>query len=278
MGVRQAITTAAPAYLSSCAAVRPLVARILVCDEADVAAPAGTVEAIASLNARAGSKLEQPWTLTKLLTDQPSQHQLLAPLEEASFERLLDEAEDDVGRAWLRSVSGHQAGAWLTAVPLQSLTMASMEHATACQLRLGMDMHAAQMCPVCQGLADSYGQHATICATTNDRICRHNTQCDVMAATGRSAAKSVTREHKGLLPRGQERPGDVTIAAWKGQQTGVFDVTVVSPCAATVVGTAANEQGYAAEQAEQRKIDRYHDAVDQQGMCFVPVAVETGGT
>ena len=277
LGVREAAITAEPAYLSSCSAVRPLVARILQREEADMTVPVGVTAALAVLNNRADATAERSWTVEKLLSDKPSQQQLLTPLEEASFERLLSEAGDDASRAWLHSVSGHGAGAWLSAVPFMSLTMASMEYAAACQLRLRMDTHAAPVCPVCRGLSDPFGQHATTCATTNDRISRHNTQCDVMAATARAAAKSVVREHKGLLPRGQERPGDVTVADWVVQQTGVFDVTVVSPCATSVVKKAAAEQGHAAEHAELRKIAKYRGACELQGMCFIPVAVETGG-
>ena len=107
---------------------------------------------------------------------------------------------------------------------------------------------------------------------------RHNTQRDVMVATGRAAAKSVVVEHKGLLPHGQERPGDLTIADWDRQLTGVFDFTVVSPFVATALPRATVDRGHAAQQAEQRKDTKYRLACQQQNMLFVPIVVETCGT
>lgn len=279
LGVRQATATAEAAYLSSWVSTRSLVSRMLGL-QPDAVGPilAAVPVAIAKLNERTGAGQQQPWTANLLLEQQPTQHQLLAAGDQNAFARLLQNGSQD-DKARLLSVSNCQAGAWLMAVPRWNLKMAQLEHIIACKLRLGMPCYAPDMysCLVCGALSDPLGNHSLSCATTSDRMHRHKSQCDCLVASATSAAKGVVLERKGLIPGTQERPGDVSIAGWTRGRTGVFDCTVVSPVVLSVVAHAAVTQGYAAEQAEREKDNKYSEACRLQNLHFVPVAVETFG-
>ena len=278
LGVRQAAPTTEAAYLSSYSAARPLVSRMLGCAEAELPVAAGVQAALDALNARAGAAGEQPWTVELLLEQRPSQEALLEACDKASFVRLLaDGCLFD--RARLLGVSMHQAGAWLTVLPSRSHKMAPLEHSVAVKFRLGMRCYTEDLCacPACGALSDPYGYHSTSCGTNNDRISRHTSQCDLFASSGVAAAKGTVREHKHLLPNTQERPGDITLADWLHQQTGVFDMTVVSAFLAAILSVTAVRRGHAAAQAEVLKDAHSLEPCRLQNMLFAPLAVETCG-
>ena len=79
-----------------------------------------------------------------------------------------------------------------------------------------------------------------------------------------------------MLPGTIARPGDVTIRRWSNGRDAAIDVTVTSPLAASnVVG--AVEPGASLNKAVQRKLRDTEEACRQEGLEFLPFAVETLG-
>ena len=277
LGVRQAKHTSDAAYLSSYFAARPLICRMLRCTEEELPVATAAAAALTVVNSRAGAEAE-PWSLHSLSEQRPSQETLLAAADKASFAALLQH-----GSLWdkarLLGVSMPNAGAWLTVVPTWRLKLAQLEHIIACKLLLGMQCYPPdyRICPECKSPSNPLGLHSLSCDTSNDRTCRHDSQCDIGASAGKAAGKSTVREHRHLLPNTQERPGDVSIANWRHDQTAALDYTVVSPFTASVLTRAAVERGYTAKQAEQTKDHKYLHRCKQQGLLFIPCAVETCG-
>ena len=118
-GVRQALVVAESAYLSTCGAARPLAARILGCPLSEVVAPAGAVAAVVELNDRAEGGASPTMDDCSYHERAALHEDLLTPVKEMAYIRLRHSA-NELDKARLLSVSGHQAGAWLTPVPLWS--------------------------------------------------------------------------------------------------------------------------------------------------------------
>ena len=145
-------------------------------------------------------------------------------------------------------------------------------------------MSRIRPCPQCGGLIDPFGRHSTVCSSASDRVDRHNAQRDAWAETAVATvgAAAVVIEELRLLQNteaSEERqPGDVTITnRYQATRKGVFDFTVVAPYSSAVLHRAAQEQGHAAAQAEQLKLDESSDFCRQKRLWFVPMAVETFG-
>ena len=85
------------------------------------------------------------------------------------------------------------------------------------------------------------------------------------------------KEERHLLPGTIARPGDVTIRRWSNGRDAAIDVTVTSPLAASNVESAAAEAGASLDKAVQRKLRDTEEAVRQEGLVFLPFAVETLG-
>ena len=85
------------------------------------------------------------------------------------------------------------------------------------------------------------------------------------------------KEERHLLPGTIARPGDVTIRRWSNGRDAAIDVTVTSPLAASNVESAAAEAGASLDKAVQRKLRDTEEACRQEGLVFIPFAVETLG-
>ena len=121
------------------------------------------------------------------------------------------------------------------------------------------------------------GDHSLACSKTNDRIARHNTLRDVLFEAASSADLGPKKEERHLLPGTIARPGDVTIRRWSNGRDAAIDVTVTSPLAASNVESAAAEAGASLDKAVQRKLRDTEEACRQEGLVFIPFAVETLG-
>ena len=121
------------------------------------------------------------------------------------------------------------------------------------------------------------GDHALGCLKTSDRIARHNLLRDVLFDSAASAALAPVREEKNLLPGRAAPPGDIFLRHWSGGKDCAWDVTVTSPLAASHVAGAATEAGHALRKACERKVNGAADACREQGIVFLPLAVETLG-
>ena len=121
------------------------------------------------------------------------------------------------------------------------------------------------------------GDHALGCAKHGDRIARHDQLRDVLFEAAASASLAPAREERHLLPGSAARPGDVMIRRWTDGKDGALDVTVTGPLASSNVRAAAEEAGSALAKAVQRKVQGVAEACQQQGLGFLPIAMETLG-
>ena len=178
--------------------------------------------------------------------------------------------------ARLRSLGLPGAGAWLSVVPLPALGLhlRSTEFVPCLRYRLGVPTFAADgTCPSCSAPSDSLGDHTLGCAKHGDRIARHDQLRDVLYEAASSASLAPVREERHLLPGSAARPGDLLIRRWADGKDAAIDVTVTGPLARTNVA----EAGSALNKAFNRKVQGTAQACQDQGLAFLPVAMETLG-
>ena len=113
------------------------------------------------------------------------------------------------------------------------------------------------------------------CAWQGERIARHNSLRDVLHSTAVKAALGPTKEGQYLLPGEEGKPADIFIPP--GGKDAALDVTVVNPLQAALVSQAADTPGHALKVAHKRKLDKSWQACNQQGIVFLPLAVESLG-
>ena len=92
-----------------------------------------------------------------------------------------------------------------------------------------------------------------------------------------SASLAPVKEERHLLPGTAARPGDVFIRRWSDGKDAALDVTVTSPLASSNLADATARPGGALEKAYDRKMRDTADACRQQGLVFLPIALETLG-
>ena len=144
--------------------------------------------------------------------------------------------------------------------------------------RLGLPIYAKDgNCPACLKPSDRMGDHSLGCSKTSDRIARHNMLRDVIFEAAASADLGPSREERHLLPGTAARPGDVIIRRWANGKDAAIDITVTGPLAASNVEAAATKAGAALDKACERKLRETAEACRQEGLVFLPFAVETLG-
>ena len=85
------------------------------------------------------------------------------------------------------------------------------------------------------------------------------------------------REGRFLLPGTAAKPADILIPRWVDGKDGALDVTVTSPLCKTNMARAAAEAGSALKSAYERKVQGAAAACQEQGLAFLPIAMETLG-
>ena len=99
--------------------------------------------------------------------------------------------------------------------------------------RLGLPLYSSDSirCSACGDEADQLGDHAIVCATENERICRHDALRDAIFEQARHAGLFPKREQRVSQDSGR-RPGDIYIPSWRNRPH-AFDVAVTSPLCAS---------------------------------------------
>ena len=279
--------------MSSWAGSLQLQARILGREVAAVSVPPAVLAALTGFNQLAGllpaqqqqrrQRLEQqqqqqpaPLTVAALVGDRPAQADLLELCDLSVAARLLaDAAPRD--RARLLAVGMPHAGAFLTAVPTWHNKIVSREFGMACRFRLGLPVYQAGLraCPACRTSIDQFGHHSIICASTGDRIRRHDHQRDTWAKSGESAQLGVTVEYGPEETR--HRPADVLFDGWHDHREAGFDFVVTSPLAESYYAGASRRRGCTAAAAERSKEATSGRRCREEGVEFTPMAVEAMG-
>ena len=182
--------------------------------------------------------------------------------------------------ARMASLGLPRAGNWLSVVPSPALGLhlRTAEFIPVLKYRLGLPVYStAGLCSACSSPSDCMGDHALGCRNSGDRIARHNMLRDVIFEAAAAADLGPTKEERHLLPGTTARPGDVMIRRWANGKDAAIDVTVTSPLASSYVVGAAAEAGSTLEKACQRKLRETAEACRQEGLVFLPIAMETLG-
>ena len=182
--------------------------------------------------------------------------------------------------ARLNSLVLPHAGDWLSVVPMPALGLHlhASEFISSLKYRLGIPIFSSEgPCPSCSAPSDRMGDHALGCAKHGDRIARHDHLRDVIFEAAASASLAPAREERHLLPGTAARPGDVLIRRWCDGKDGALDITVTGPLARSNVTAAAEKSGSALIKAVQRKVQGVAEACHEQGLVFLPIAMETLG-
>ena len=182
--------------------------------------------------------------------------------------------------ARLRCLSNSRTGDWLTATPCASLglLLRGQEFTMSLKYRLGITVFETEApCPACHQPLDKMGDHALGCGSQGERIGRHNLLRDALHQTAAAAALAPVKEGRFLLPGRDARPADVLIPGWVGGRDAALDVTVVSPLQRAMIAGAAEQDGYALNEAFRRKVAKAGEPCRQQGIAFIPLAADTFG-
>ena len=182
--------------------------------------------------------------------------------------------------ARMASLGLPHTSSFLSVVPSPSLGLhlRAAEFIPVLKYRLGIPVYTCDgPCPACSLPSDRMGDHSLGCAKTGDRIARHNMLRDVLFEAAASADLGPSKEERHLLPGTIARPGDVTIRRWINGKDGAIDVTVTGPLSPSNVAGAAAEAGSSLTKACKRKVRETAEACRQEGIVFLPFAVETLG-
>jgi hypothetical protein len=205
--------------------------------------------------------------------------------------------EDASGRAHLQLLQQPAAGAWLLARPSPALGLDLDSAFFRVLLRLRLRIPVASSdgyCPLCDGIADRFGDHARACPCGGDRTKRHNRLRTVLAAKATAAGLSPEVEKMGLLPErpeelgasevgrpsvSQRRPADVYLPNWGAYGLAAMDLAATSGMRGSVLATSAGDGASAAANYEIRKKIHHNTAqlCAGQGLQFIPLVVEACG-
>ena len=276
VGLRSAVDHAPISHATSLLTAQPLVGNLLgnPNEEGSFALPQSLLD---SVSARQGEEA----TLETLTGVSQKQGSLKVDLCNKSL--LLnyfntEGVQREIAR--MNSLGLPHQGDWLSVVPCPALGLhlRGPEFVTCLKYRLGIPLFStAGLCPACGQQNDVMGDHALGCPKTSDRIARHNLLRDVLFDSAVSAALGPVREEKSLLPGRAARPGDIFLRHWSGGKDCAWDVTVANSLAPSHVAGAAAEAGSALRKACERKVNGAAEACREQGIVFLPLAVETLG-
>lgn len=197
----------------------------------------------------------------------PRQQDLSAALDKALLAQLTVSAEDAASRAHLQLLQQPAAGAWLLARPSNALGLDLDPAFFRVSLRLRLRIPIASSdgyCPLCDGIADRFGDHAGACPCGGDRTKRHNRLRTVVAARANAAGLSPEVEKTGLLPErpeelgaseagrpslSQRRPADVYLPSWGAHGPAALDLAATSGLRGSVLAASAAHQLRAAQKS-----------------------------
>ena len=266
LGIRRVTSLALPAFLASAAST------CLLQDEILGGLQPLTDELVESLrcrwvalygpppSAQSASK-QSSWDRPGLLTDS-------AAVEETRTSPLQ--------RASLLAARATHSGDWLLALPITACGLRLDDEAVriAVALRLGSELGSSHSCR-CGSSVDARGTHGLVCKRAPSRVLRHHALNECVSRAFSAAGIPVKKEPSGLAHKDGKRPDGCTLIPWRGGKPLAWDVTVCTTVADSYLTAASHTAGAVAEQAADRKCQKYAEL--SAAYEFQPVAVETHG-
>ena len=114
-----------------------------------------------------------------------------------------------------------------------------------------------------------------VCKKAPGKIARHHVFNDIIWRAVGAAGIPAVKEPSGLERQDGKRPDGLTIISWHGGHSLVWDVTVVSPLAASYIDTAATDAGTVADMTATRKTEK--QSTLSLAYRFEPISVENLG-
>jgi len=90
---------------------------------------------------------------------------------------------------------------------------------------------------------DAHALHAMVCKKAPGKIARHHVLNDIIWRAFGAAGIPAIKEPSGLDRQDDKRTDGLTIIPWRGGRPLIWDVTVVSPLAASYVDKTATNSG-----------------------------------
>ena len=275
LGLRCAAEHGPAAFCSSFLSSERLVRQLLGTpdDEEPADLPQDALDALAAI-------LEEEPTRGSL--EGLTQKQLCLQVDQAHQRRLaiLTQAAGDREVARMASLCLPFAASWLNCVPIPALGlhMRSNEFVAAIKFRLGMPVYSQEgECTFCGANNDIMGDNAMVCRIGGEPISRHNALRDALFNVAAEAGLSPVKEGRGILPDSERRPADIFIRNWAGGKDAAIDVTVIHPLQGATRRGAATTPGHALTVAYNRKMREAGELCRQQGIAFIPLALESLG-
>ena len=122
-------------------------------------------------------------------------------------------------------------------VPTSALGLNLLDHEfrPCLQYWLGLPIFTeGGRCPVCQVLADPFGDHHVGCGGNGDRIHRHNSIRDAIFSAAQTAALAPRRELPSLIPGSQARPADIFLPCWDRGCPTALDIQSYQLCSSSL--------------------------------------------
>ena len=254
LNLRRAMLHAPAAYVGSLHQSNALIADILGHP------PATSAHLPQCLVALANAAATPEWSSLQDIDVPLRQYVLSRVIDEASFNAHIDSAPDTRLRALALSSAIPHAGDWLNVVPTSALGLHLLdrEFRPCLQYWLGLPIFTeGGRCPVCQVLADPFGDHHVGCGGNGDRIHRHNSIRDAIFSAAQTAALAPRRELPSLIPGSQARLADIFLPSWDRGRPTALDVTIISTLQQLTLQGAAITPGHALAVGENRKMTIY---------------------
>ena len=208
------------------------------------------------------------------------QQQFSKAIDQAVFYELLATAPNTRSKALTLSSSITHAGDWLSVIPSSALGLHlhDWEFRLCLQYWPGLRMvEEGTRCPVCQVVADPFGDYQVGCGKNGDRIDRHNSLRDALYSAAQFAALAPRRDVPSLIPRSRSRPADIYLpnCMEEGPASSLRCYDYFNHAANHHRGTTT--QGHALSVGEERKMVAHDEACQSVGVSFNPRVVETIG-
>ena len=195
----------------------------------------------------------------------------------ANWRRWYQLHKTQVGRARLIAAAAPHSDDFLHAIPCSAVgtRLDNTSFRIAVSLRLGATMCAPHTC-VCGAEVDCFGIHGLACRKSAGRHMRHNAVNDLIKRALASAdipalmePKSLSRDDDG------KRPDGLTVLPWANGCCLVWDFACPDTLAASHLNRAVVSPGSVANDAEDRKTEKYRTLALLYN--FMPIVVESLG-
>ena len=129
----------------------------------------------------------------------------------------------------------------------------------------------------CGSLVEATGVHGLVCKQAPSRVVRHHALNECISRAFSAAGIPLRKEPAGLVQRDGKRPDGCTLIPWRGgKPLAWWYVTVGTTVADSYVTAASQSAGSVAQQAADRKCQKYGEL--SAAYEFQPVAVDTHGS